>query len=105
MDISATDRNPEPGDDPLIFSTDSKGSFRCTQPQTVMHTTKPLLNQLGTTGICPHRSNQPTQDSNPGPSDHESHTLCVSPPSEDCVVYGLCGVWTVWCMDCVVYGL
>ena len=83
MDISATDRNPEPGDDPLLFSTDSKGSFRCTQPQTVMHTTKPLLNQLGTTGICPHRSNQPTQDSNPGPSDHESQTLCVSPPSED----------------------
>ena len=83
MDISATDRNPEPGDDPLLFSTDSKGSFRCTQPQTVMHTTKPLLNQLGTTGICPHRSNQPTQDSNPGPSDHESQTLCVPPPSED----------------------
>ena len=23
----------------------------------------------------------------------------------DCVVYGLCGVWTVCCMDCVVYGL
>ena len=65
------DRNPEPGDNPLLFSTDSKGSFRCTQPQTVMHTTKPLLNQLAT-GICPHRSNQPTQDSNPGPSDHES---------------------------------
>ena len=83
MDISATDRNPEPGDDPLLFATDSKGSFRCTQPQTVMHTTKPLLNQLGATGICPHRSNQPTQDSNPGPSDHESQTLCVSPPSED----------------------
>ena len=83
MDISATDRNPEPGDDPLLFSTDSKGSFRCTQPHTVMHTTKPLLNQLGTTGICPHRSNQPTQDSNPGPSDHESLTLCVSPSSED----------------------
>ena len=51
MDISATDRNPEPGDNPLLFSTDSKGSLRCTQPQTVMHTTKPLLNQLGTTGI------------------------------------------------------
>ena len=50
MDISATDRNPEPGDNPLLFSTDSKGYFRCTQPQTVMHTTKPLLNQLGTTG-------------------------------------------------------
>ena len=83
MDISATDRNPEPGDNPLLFSTDSKGSFRCTQPQTVMHTTKPLLNQLGTTGICPHRSNQPTQDSNPGSSDHESQTLCVSPQSED----------------------
>ena len=83
MDISVTDRNLEPGDDPLLFSTDSKGSFRCTQPQTVMHTTKPLLNQLGTTGICPHRSNQPTQDSNPGASDHESQTLCVSPPSED----------------------
>ena len=81
MDISATDRNPEPGDNPLLFSADSKGSFRCTQPQTVMLTTKPLLNQLGTTGICPHRSNQPTQDSNPGPSDHVS--LCVSPPSED----------------------
>ena len=81
MDISATYRNPEPGDNPLLFSTDSKGSFRCTQPQTVMHTTKPLLNQFGTTG--PHRSNQPTQDSNPGPSDHESQTLCVSPPSED----------------------
>ena len=48
-----------------------------------MHTTKHLLNQLGTTGICPHRSNQTTQDSNPGPSDHESPTLCVSPPSED----------------------
>ena len=78
MDISATDRNPEPGDNPLFFSTDSKGSFRCTQPQTVMHTTKPLLNQLGTTGICPHRSHQPTQDSNPGPSDHESQTLCVT---------------------------
>ena len=77
MDISATDRNPEPGDNPLLFSTDSKGGD--TQPQTVMHTTKPLLNQLGTTGICPHRSNQPTQDS----SDHESQTLCVSPPSED----------------------
>ena len=85
MDISATDRNPEPGDNPLLFSTESNGSFRCTQPQTVMHTTKPLLNHLhvGTTGICPHRSNQPTQDSNPGPSDHESQTLCVSPPSED----------------------
>ena len=83
MDISATDRNPEPGDNPLLFSTDSRGSFRCTQPQTVMHTTKPLLNQLGTTGICPHRNNQPTQDSNPGPSDHESQTLCVSPPNED----------------------
>ena len=81
--ISTTDRNPEPGDDPHLFSKDYKGSFRCTQPQTVMHTTKPLLNQLGTTGICPHRSNQPTQDSNPGPSDHESQTLCVSPPSED----------------------
>ena len=37
MDISATDRNPEPGDDPLLFSTDSKGSFRCTQPQTVSY--------------------------------------------------------------------
>ena len=85
MDISATDRNPEPGDNPLLFSTYSKGSFRCTQPQTVMHTTKPLLQTvtLGTTGICPHRSNQPTQDSNPGPSDHEWQTLCVSPPSED----------------------
>ena len=81
----ATYRNPEPGDNPILFSTDSKGSFRCTQPQTVMHTTKPLLNQLGTTGICPHRSNQPTQDSNPGPSDHESQTLCVSPPSEDAI--------------------
>ena len=89
MDISATDRNPEPGDDPLLFSTDSKGCFRCTQPQTVMHTTKPLLNQLGTTGICPHRSNQPTQDSNPGPSDHESQTLCVSPPSEDYTFNGV----------------
>ena len=66
MDISATDRNPEPGDDPLLFSTDSKGSFRCTQPQTVMHATKPLFNQLGTTGICPHRSNQPIQDIEPG---------------------------------------
>ena len=88
MDISATDRNPEPGDNPLLFSTDSKGSFRCTQPQTVMHTTKPLLNQLGTTGICPHRSNQPTQDPNPGPSDHESQTLCVSPPSEDSFMFG-----------------
>ena len=86
MDISATDRNPEPGDNPLLFSTDSKGSFRCTQPQTVMHTTKPLLNQLYTTGICPHHSNQHTQDSNPGPSDHESQTLCVSPPSEDVVM-------------------
>ena len=83
MDISATDRNPEPGDNPLLFSTGSKGYFRCTQPQTVMHTTKPLLNQLGTTGICPHRSNQHTQDSNPGPFDQESQTLCVSPPSED----------------------
>ena len=31
------------------------------------------------------RSNQPTQDSNPGPSDHESQTLCVSPPSEDII--------------------
>ena len=35
MDISATDRNPEPGDDPILFSTDANGSFRCTQPQTV----------------------------------------------------------------------
>ena len=83
MDIWATDRNPEPGDNPLLFLTDSKVFFRCTQPQTVMHTTRHLLNQLGTTGICPHRSNQPTQDSNPGPSDRESQTLCVSPPSED----------------------
>ena len=104
MDISATDRNPEPGDDPLLFSTVSKGSFRCTQPQTVMHTTKPLLNQLGTTGICPHRSNQPTQDSNPGPSDHESQTLCVSPPGEDRIVlwYGyilwISGLFVVWGM-------
>ena len=86
MDISVTDRNPEPGDNPLLFSTDSQGYFRCMQPQTVMHTTKPLLTQLGTTGICPHRSNQPTQDSNPGPSDHESQTLCVSPPCEDSLV-------------------
>ena len=89
MDISATDRNPEPGDNPLLFSTDSKGSFRYTQPQTVMHTTKPLLNQLGTTSICPHCSNQSTQDSNPGPSDHESQSLCVSPPNEDSPVYGV----------------
>ena len=104
MDISATDRNPEPGDNPLLFSTDSKGSFRCTQPQTVIHTTKPLLNQLGTTGICPHRSNQPTQDSNPGPSDHESQTLCVSPPSEDSSTTGICfpsryndgSRWSLW---------
>ena len=26
---------------------------------------------------------QPTQESNPGPSDHESHTIYMSPPSED----------------------
>ena len=43
--------------------------------------------QLGTTGICPHRSNQPTQDSNPGPSDHELQTQRVSPPSEDYILY------------------
>ena len=70
MDISATDRNPEPGDNPLLFSTDSKGSFRCTQPQDSYAHHQAFVNQLGTTGICPHRSNQPTQDSNPGPSDH-----------------------------------
>ena len=32
-----------------------KGSSRWTKPlQTVLHTTKPLINQLGTTGMCPH---------------------------------------------------
>ena len=33
---------------------------------------------LGTTGMFTPQ--QPTHDSNPGPSDQESHALCMSPP-------------------------
>ena len=66
-----------------------KGSFMCTQPYTVLHTATPLINHSGTTGIYPHRSNQTTQDSNPGPSDHKSHNLPYKPiyKSTSCKVY------------------
>ena len=56
MDISATDRNPEPGDNPLLFSTDSKGSFRCTQPDSYAHHqafVKPVRHYTAATN--PHR--------------------------------------------------
>ena len=46
------------------------GSFRRTQPQTVLHNAKPLLSQMDTaashTGFKPRTPQHPTQDSNPG---------------------------------------
>ena len=41
---------------PFSFQKIPHRSFRCTQPQEVFHT-KPLINQLGNTGIYPHCSN------------------------------------------------
>ena len=63
MDISTTDRNPEPGDNPLIFSW--KG-------QTVLHP-KPVTHHWNMS-----TPQQAVQDSNPGPSDHELHPHCTN---------------------------
>ena len=42
---------------------------------------------VGSIGTCPHGSiTHPHRIQNRGPSDHESHTLCVSPPNEDVMV-------------------
>ena len=76
MGISATDRHPEPEDNPLIFSKDSNGR--------VLHRTKPLVNQLHKTYV--YASGKPviylivytgtpslaTWDK---PYDHEAHLL------------------------------
>ena len=142
MDISARDRNPEPGDNPLLYGhigmrqkpragrqsppiwtyrheteTQSRetipsiwtyrhktetrsretipfyirwSSFRCMEPETVLYTTK-NFNLLGDHWYL-STPQQPKKDSNPEPSDHESHTLCVSPPNED-YMWRKCGVW------------
>ena len=73
-------RNPEPGDNPLLFSKDSQGSFRCTtfwQFRTVLSLDKPDSHPWYMPTL-----KQPTQDVNPGLS-QESHTLCKSLQSGD----------------------
>ena len=54
-DISVTDRNLEPGDNPLLLAR-----LRVLLELTwkTLHASKPFMNQLGNTGIlCPHRCN------------------------------------------------
>ena len=48
------------------------GVFMCMQSLTVLHTTKPFDKRVRPQGV------------NPEPSDHESLTVCMSPPSKDC---------------------
>ena len=47
---------------------------KSTTTTTVVHTTKPLINQLGITGTINYMSTPKllTQDSNPGPSDQDT---------------------------------
>ena len=81
--------NLEPGDNPLLLSTDSKGSFRCTQPEAVLHTAK-HFDKPDRQHWYMATPQQPTQYSNPGLSDHESHTLCMSPMNKKVLQYGTC---------------
>ena len=66
---------------------DPKLSFSCIQPQTVLHTTRPSINQLVTTCIYVHTN--PTRTGEPGTFwSSESRTLlCMSPPHEDYKTY------------------
>ena len=51
----------------------------------VLHATKSLINQLGTTDpyIGVFTPTKPAQKVNPRPSDHDSLTIFVPPPSEN----------------------
>ena len=73
-------RNPEPGDTPLLFSTPRVFYLYVIIDSVAHHQAfdKPARQHLYIS-----TPQQPTQDLNPGPSEHESHTLCVSPSSKD----------------------
>ena len=49
--ISATDRKPESGNNPISVQKTQRGLWGL---QTVSHTIKLLINEFGNTGICPH---------------------------------------------------
>ena len=67
------------------FRKTPKGHFRCTQPQSFAH----HLDFEKPVGQHWYMStpNQPTQDSNPGPSDHESHSLRFADMDFCCLFY------------------